>query len=82
MFGTPEAPPSVTTNLALSCYRMSHCRFDSASSDCDTIISEQGYEMNRPSQIRTELTMCDGELTQIKVGGVASKTIEGGLWVW
>jgi hypothetical protein len=37
--------------------------------------------MNRPSQIRTELTMCDGELTQIKIGGVATKTIEGVFYV-
>ena len=77
LVGTPEAPASGTTNRALACYLLRHGLLDSESSDCDTIISEQGYEMNRPSQIRTELTMCDGELTQIKVGGVATKTIEG-----
>jgi trans-2,3-dihydro-3-hydroxyanthranilate isomerase len=44
-----------------------------------TGIAEQGYEMGRPSDVRTELTLAGGDLTALKVGGIATKTLEGTL---
>ena len=75
--GTPEAPASGTTNRALACYLLRHGRGAPSPEGHETVISEQGYEMGRPSQVRTELRMRDGELAQIRVGGVATKTLEG-----
>jgi trans-2,3-dihydro-3-hydroxyanthranilate isomerase len=79
--GTPEAPASGTTNRALACYLLRYGLIHPSPEGYGTVISEQGYEMGRPSLIRTELQVCDGKPAQIKVGGVATKTIEGVFYV-
>ena len=61
--GTPEAPAAGTTNRALACYFLRHGLIDSASDGQRTVLAEQGYEMGRPSHIRTELTLRDGRPT-------------------
>ena len=79
--GTPEAPASGTTNRALACYLLRHRLIQPPPEGRLTVVAEQGYEMGRPSLIRTELTMTEGRPVRIRVGGVATKTIEGTLYV-
>ena len=79
--GTPEAPASGTTNRALACYLLRHGLIDAPSGGEVTVIAEQGCEMGRPSLIRTELTMAEQRPVKIRVGGVATKTLEGSLYV-
>ena len=79
--GTPEAPASGTTNRALACYLLRHGLIDPPSGGEATVIAEQGYEIGRPSLIRTELTLADGRVTRIRTGGVATKSMEGTLYV-
>ncbi|MCZ6723247.1 MAG: PhzF family phenazine biosynthesis protein [Gammaproteobacteria bacterium] len=75
--GTPEASATGTTNRALACYLVQQGLLDAKTGTRHTVIAEQGYEMGRPSQIRIEMTIQDGQPVGIMVGGVATKSIEG-----
>ena len=79
--GTPEAPASGTTNRALACYLLRHGLLDPPPDAGATVIAEQGCEMGRPSLIRTELALAGGEPVSVRVGGVATKSMEGTLYV-
>ena len=79
--GTPEAPASGTTNRALACYLLRHRLIQPPPEGQLTVVAEQGYEMGRPSLIRTEMSVTGGRPVEIRVGGVATKTIEGTLYV-
>ncbi len=79
--GTPEAPASGTTNRALACYLLRHALIDPSPDGARTVIAEQGCEIGRPSLIRTELTVVKGRATGIRTGGVATKSMEGTLYV-
>ena len=79
--GTPEAPASGTTNRTLACHLIRHGLVQAPANGECVVIAEQGYEMGRPSQIRTELTLADGAVQSIRVGGVATKTMEGRFFV-
>jgi predicted PhzF superfamily epimerase YddE/YHI9 len=37
----------------------------------ENIIFEQGYSMNRPSEIMASLEVSDGKIIKVRVGGVA-----------
>ena len=75
--GTPEAPASGTTNRVYACYLLRHGLLESMPDGRRTVVAEQGYEMGRPSEIRTELTLKNGSVTNLRVGGVATKSMEG-----
>ena len=77
LVGTPEVPAAGTTNRALACYLLQHGLLEIPPNGHCTLICEQGYEMNRPSKVRTELTLNKGEIVNIRVGGLATKTISG-----
>jgi len=79
--GTPEAPASGTTNRALACCLLRHRLIQPPPEGETTVVAEQGYEMGRPSLIRTELTLAGGQPVKIRVGGVATKSMEGSLYV-
>ena len=79
--GTPEAPASGTTNRALACYLLRHGLIEPPPGGDITVVTEQGYEMGRPSLIRTEMSVEGGRLRKIRVGGVATKSMEGSLYV-
>ena len=79
--GTDEAAATGTTNRALACYLLRHGLIDAGQDGVFPVVSEQGYEMGRPSEVRTELTLMAGELTSVKVGGIATRTLEGSLRV-
>ena len=79
--GTPEAPASGTTNRALACYLLRHRLIQPPPEGEITMVAEQGYEMGRPSLIRTELSVAGGRPVKIRVGGVATKSMEGTLYL-
>lgn len=79
--GTPEAPATGTTNRALACYLLRHGLLDSNGDPRRSVIAEQGFEMGRPSRICTEMIAQDGRATDIRVGGLATKTMEGKFFV-
>ena len=45
--------------------------------DVTKIQAEQGYKMNRPSQIECQATLHNGEIRELMVGGTAMISIEG-----
>ena len=73
--GTPEAPATGTTNRALACYLLRHGLLESNTDGRQTVIAEQGFEMGRPSRICTEMMVQNGEAVDIRVGGIATKTM-------
>ena len=79
--GTPEASATGTTNRALACYLVHQGLLDAKTGTRHTVIAEQGYEMGRPSQIRVELIIQDGQPVEIMAGGVATKSIEGTFYL-
>ncbi|MEO0613491.1 MAG: PhzF family phenazine biosynthesis protein [Pseudomonadota bacterium] len=42
-------------------------------------VVEQGFEMNRPSLIHTSMTVADGEISSVEIGGQAVKVASGTL---
>jgi len=47
-----------------------------------TIIkAEQGLEINRPSSIRSDVMMKDGAISRLQVGGIATKFLDGKLFL-
>lgn len=79
--GTPESPASGTTNRAIACYLHRHGLLGSVCDSRQTLHTEQGYEMGRPSQIVTELSLRDGQPAEVSVGGLASKSMEGTFYL-
>jgi len=79
--GTPEAAASGTTNRAAACYLLRHGLLERAPDGKRVVVTEQGYEMGRPSEIRTEITLANGDVTNIQVGGVATKSMEGRFYL-
>lgn len=77
--GTPESPAAGTTNRGLACYLVRHALVDAPADGTLVVLAEQGHEMGRPSLIRTELTLAGGSVLAVRVGGVATRTLEGTL---
>ena len=75
--GTPEAAASGTTNRAISCYLYQTGQLGDLQNGRLTLRSEQGHEMGRPSVIMSELSTRNGQVVEVRVGGLATKTIEG-----
>ena len=75
--GIPEAAGSGTTNGALSCYLIRNGLLPAVDGDVVRIQAEQGFEMNRPSQIQCEASIRGGEIHEIKVGGTAVMSMDG-----
>jgi PhzF family phenazine biosynthesis protein len=75
--GVPEAPASGTTNGALTCYLVRNGVARAEPNGAVTVLAEQGYEMGRPSLIRSEARVQDWEILEIAVGGTAVRSLEG-----
>lgn len=75
--GIPEAAGSGTTNGALLCYLIRHGLLSAVNGGVLRIRAEQGYEMNRPSEIHGEASLCGGEIGELKIGGTAVMSIDG-----
>ena len=75
--GVPEAPASGTTNGALTCYLVRNGLASAESDGAVTVLAEQGYEMGRPSLVRSEARTQGRKILEIAVGGTAVRSMEG-----
>ena len=69
--GTDEAAATGTTNRVVSLYLLEHGLVPSGISQV-TIRAEQGIEMGRPSLVETQMTIIDGDVAEVWVGGTAA----------
>jgi PhzF family phenazine biosynthesis protein len=79
--GANEAAAVGTTNAALTSYLIRHEVVHANSDEQLIVLAEQGYEMNRPSSIRSVVTLRDGAINRLQVGGVATKILDGTVYL-
>ncbi len=75
--GTLESAASGTTNRAVSCYLYQASQLGDLRNGDLVLHSEQGNVLGRPSLITSRLSISQGQVAAVCVGGVATKTIEG-----
>lgn len=76
-YSDPEESASGTTNSALACYLVKNGIVTDQSKGKVVVQAEQGFEMRRPSFIRSEITLSGTDITEVWVGGTAVRTVEG-----
>ncbi len=69
LYGVPEESATGTATGALSCYLFKHGKINRT--QVDKLLFEQGYSMNRPSEVLAKLLVSDDEIKEVKVGGKA-----------
>lgn len=74
LYNIPEESATGTSSGALACYLFQYGII--SSKQCDNIIFEQGYSMNRPSEIQVSLRIVSNEIEEVKVGGKALNLCE------
>jgi PhzF family phenazine biosynthesis protein len=79
--GANEAAAVGTTNAALTSYLIRHEVVHADRGEQLIVLAEQGFEMNRPSSIRSVVTLRDGAINRLQVGGVATKILDGTLYL-
>ena len=79
--GVPESAAAGTTNAAVSSYLLRHGLVGADDTGNVKVWAEQGIELSRPSEVHTRITLVDGKIAKLKVGGVATKIAEGTLLV-
>ncbi len=77
--GVLESAAAGTTNCALSSYLVRHGLVQG--SQQIRIQAEQGHEIGRPSIIRSVISMSGGCITRLQIGGVATKVMDGKLFL-
>ncbi len=70
LYDIDEEAATGTSSGALSCYLFKYGRI--SESQINDLIFEQGYSMNRPSEIKAKLDINGEEITRVRVGGIAS----------
>lgn len=70
LYDIPEEAATGTSSGALSCYLFKNGIVTEKAAE--NLIFEQGYSMGRPSEIRASLSIKNGEIIRVKVGGSAS----------
>ncbi len=78
--GVSESAAAGTTNAALSSYLVRH-ELVPTKADVITINAEQGLELGRPSSIQSRVTLTDQEITRLQVGGVATRVLDGQVYL-
>lgn len=81
--GDPEEAASGTTNGALAALLWRQGQLAPGSSAAGTIVvrAEQGFEMGRPSLVTTELHASGERIDSVRVGGSATRRLEGRLLI-
>lgn len=69
LYGIPEESATGTSNGALACYLYKYGKLKN--NHITNISIEQGYSMERPSEIKIALTTKEKEITEVRVGGIA-----------
>lgn len=79
--GVFESAAAGTTNSALTSYLVRHGIVQQNKDNQIKIKAEQGCEMGRTSSIHSIVTMQGKRISRIQVGGVASKIVDGSLYL-
>jgi PhzF family phenazine biosynthesis protein len=79
--GVAESAAAGTTNAALTSYAIRHNIVSHHNKTKIIVLAEQGCEINRPSSIRSEVTMKHRSIHRLQVGGVATKIMDGQLYL-
>jgi PhzF family phenazine biosynthesis protein len=75
--GDPEEAASGTTNGALACDLFRSENLLPGAGGTAVLVAEQGFEMGRPSIVRTVLGTSGKEITSVSVGGYAALRMRG-----
>jgi len=78
--GVSESAAAGTTNAALASYLVRHGLVPT-NADNIALNAEQGLELGRPSSIQSLVTLVNGEITRLQVGGVATKVFDGQVYL-
>ena len=78
--GTPESAASGTTNRSISCYLYEQNRLTSARDGVASLSILQGKEVGRPSNIRSVISLQDGQVNSVGIGGVATRVVNGAFF--
>lgn len=70
LYDIDEEAATGTSTGALSCYLYKYGRISEKAAE--NLVFEQGYSMNRPSEIRSSLSIHNNKIVEVKVGGIAS----------
>ncbi len=77
--GIPEDPATGAASGPLGCYLLRHGLV--SAQQARTMISEQGFEIGRPSHIHIEITTKHGDITRVVVGGECVEVGSGVLYL-
>lgn len=69
LYGIREESATGTSNGALSCYLFKHGKLKMEK--LDKLVFEQGYSMDKPSEIMSKLVVSNGKINGVKIGGKA-----------
>jgi len=69
LYGIPEESATGTSSGALSCYLFKYGKV--TKDQVGHLVFEQGYSMNKPSEILAQLRIEDREILEVQVGGTA-----------
>jgi len=69
LYGIPEESATGTSSGALSCYLFKYGKI--TKDQASHLVFEQGYSMNKPSEILAKLKIEDNEIKEVQVGGTA-----------
>ena len=75
--GVAESAAAGTTNAALTSYLIRHGIVKPNREGRVIVQAEQGHEINRPSTIRSSVSMADNGIVRLQVGGVATRVLGG-----
>jgi PhzF family phenazine biosynthesis protein len=70
LYDIPEESATGTSSGALSCYLWENRKIDNQQSQ--NLVFEQGYSMEKPSEILVNLKIDEEKIMEVKVGGIAS----------
>ena len=79
--GVQESAGAGTTNAALSSYLVRNGVVRPNGHNAVTVVAEQGFEINRPSSIRSVVSVDNREVSRLQVGGVATKIMDGRVYL-
>ena len=79
--GVAESAAAGTTNAALASYLIRHSLVAPDDHGHAVVKAEQGHEIGRRSTIRSEIEVEGGEVRRLQVGGIASKVMDGVLYL-
>ena len=71
--GTDEAAATGTTNRALACWLVRQDLLGVGVDGHHLLVAGQGIEMGQPSVVCSEVEVASGEVSRVRVGGVATR---------